>query len=178
MHTGLPPPLLAHRVALRADGMIPSTHRGHGHCIAKGADDIERMMAELLGKATGYCKGKGGSMHIADFAVGMLGANGIVGRRHRHRRRRRARRPARGNGQVGGLLLRRRRRSTRARSTRRSTSAAIWKLPVVFVCENNQYAHVHPVEKAIAIPDLAERAVGYGIPGEPSTARTCWRSTR
>ena len=87
---------------------VTSTHRGHGHCIAKGAD-IKRMMAELFGRVDGYCKGKGGSMHIADFAVGMLGANGIVGGGLPIACGRRAGRPARGQGQRHGVLLRRRR---------------------------------------------------------------------
>lgn len=142
---------------------IGSTHRGHGHCIAKGVE-TNRMMAEIFGRSTGMCKGKGGSMHIADFSKGMLGANGIVG----------ASVPL----AVGAAL------SARYFGTDAvgvaffgdgATSqgvvhesmnlAAIWRLPVIFACENNHYAESTPVEYAVAGTDIADRAGGYGIPG-------------
>jgi len=149
--------------ALRSDDYVESTHRGHGHCIAKGAD-VKRMMAELMGKRDGYCKGKGGSMHIADFNVGILGAEGIVG----------AGLPI----AVGAAL------SCKLRGLDRVVAcffgdgaanngtfgeslnmAAIWKLPVVFVCENNLYAMSVPYFKAFAVENIADRADGYGLPG-------------
>ena len=148
---------------LRRDDYMTSTHRGHGNCLAKGADP-RIMMAELLGRQTGYCKGKGGSMHIADFGGGNLGANGIVG---------------------GGFPI-----ATGAgigvqnRGTDRVVVcffgdgaanqgtfheslnlAALWKLPVLYVCENNQYALSTPLHESVGLPELSERARGYGIPG-------------
>lgn len=149
--------------ALRREDYITSTHRGHGHCIAKGAD-IKKMMAELMGKATGYCYGLGGSMHIADLEGGNLGATGIVGSAI----------PI----AVGAALACKLTRNGRvvlcffgdgAANTgafhEAVNMAAIFKLPVVFLCENNLYAMSFPVHKAFAIPDIAERARGYGIPG-------------
>ncbi|MQA10618.1 MAG: pyruvate dehydrogenase (acetyl-transferring) E1 component subunit alpha [Pseudonocardiaceae bacterium] len=147
-----------------ADGdYITSTHRGHGHCIAKGAK-LDRMMAELLAKETGYCRGRGGSMHIADVATGNLGANGIVaggvpiaagaGLAVRMRRQPHAVLSFFGDGAVNegawheGVNL-----------------AAIWDLPVVFVCENNHYGMSMAVNKAFRVERLAERAKAYGIPG-------------
>ena len=142
---------------------ITSTHRGHGHCIAKGVD-IDGMVAELVGKATGLCKGKGGSMHVADVHKGMLGANGIVG---------------------GGFPL-----ACGAALTAKTLGtggvavcffgdgaanqgtfheglnlAAIWRLPVVFVCENNGYAESTPVSYHCSASDIANRAGGYEVPG-------------
>lgn len=150
-------------LALRPDDYILSTHRGHAHCIAKGADP-KLMMAEFLGKAVGYCRGRGGSMHIADVEGGNLGANGIV---------------------AGGLPL-----STgvglslRMQRTDRVclaffgdgaanegafhealNLAAIWNLPVVYVCENNQYAMSMPVTKAFPIAQISQRASSYNMPG-------------
>lgn len=149
--------------ALRPSDTITSTHRGHGHCIAKGCD-LKSMMAEIYGKATGLCKGKGGSMHIADVGKGMLGANGIVG---------------------GGPPL-----ACGAGLTSVVTNsqdvcacffgdgaceqgtfhesanlAAIWNLPVIFVAENNGYAQSTPASYHCAIENIAERAASYGIPG-------------
>jgi pyruvate dehydrogenase E1 component alpha subunit len=143
---------------------VTSTHRGHGHCIAKGAD-IKKMMAELFGRVDGYCKGKGGSMHIADFSVGMLGANGIVG---------------------GGLPI-----ATGAALAAQLDRAgnvavcffgdgavaegefhealniaSVWRLPIVFVCENNQYAANNAVAVQHHFTDLATHASAYGVPGE------------
>lgn len=149
--------------ALRPEDYITSTHRGHGHCIAKGAD-VKKMMAELMGKATGYCYGLGGSMHIADLEGGNLGATGIVGSAI----------PI----AVGAALACKLKRNNRvvlcffgdgAANTgafhEAVNLAAVFKLPVVFLCENNLYAMSFPVQKAFAIPDIAERAKGYGIPG-------------
>ena len=150
-------------LALRTDDAITSTHRGHGHCIAKGAD-LTRMMAELLAKETGYCRGRGGSMHIADTATGNLGANGIV---------------AGGIPIAAGAAL-----AFQLRGEDRVVAcffgdgaanegafheavnlAAIWKLPVVFICENNKYGMSFSTEKSFAIENISERAAGYGIPG-------------
>ena len=149
--------------SLREDDFITSTHRGHGHCIAKGVD-IKAMMAEIHGKATGACKGKGGSMHIADVDKGMLGANGIVGG---------------GPPLACGAGL-----SARARGTDQVTVcffgdgaanqgttaeslnlAGIWKLPVVFVCENNRYAETTAADYSVSGRDIAARARGFGMPG-------------
>lgn len=143
---------------------IASTHRGHGHAIAKGMD-INTMMAELLGKRAGYCKGKGGSMHIADLSKGHLGANGIVG---------------------GGIPI-----ATGAAlsvklqgedrvvvsffgdgamnegSFHESVNlASIWKLPIIYICENNQYGMSTSVKRSTNVEDLSVRAASYGIPGK------------
>lgn len=148
---------------LEPSDYITSTHRGHGHVIARGLD-VKPMLAELLGKATGYCHGKGGSMHIADMKLGILGANGVVG---------------------GGIPL-----STGAglKSVYKKTNqvtlcffgdgaaqqggfhealnmAALWKLPVVYICENNGFALTTPNCDECCIEDIADRAAGYGIPG-------------
>lgn len=148
-------------LALRPSDYITSTHRGHGHCIAKGAAP-DRMMAELLAKQTGYCRGRGGSMHIADVATGNLGANGIVA----------------GGVPIAagaGLAVHLRGGDEVALSFFGDGAvnegawhegvnlAAIWSLPVVFVCENNHYGMSMPVGRASKTP-LAERAAGYGIP--------------
>jgi TPP-dependent pyruvate/acetoin dehydrogenase alpha subunit len=149
--------------ALRRDDFITSTHRGHGHCISKGGD-INGMFAELLGKATGTCKGKGGSMHIAEVDRGILGANGIVGG---------------GMGIAAGSAL-----SAKLRGTDQvtvcffgdgalnqgvlhevSNMAAIWKLPLVLVCENNGFAMSARVENTVSQLDAAARAAAYGFPG-------------
>ncbi|HVH77698.1 MAG TPA: thiamine pyrophosphate-dependent dehydrogenase E1 component subunit alpha [Stellaceae bacterium] len=149
--------------ALAPSDRIISTHRGHGHCIAKGAD-LNRMMAELYGRATGYCKGKGGSMHIADFAIGMLGANGIV---------------AGGISIITGAGLAAQMEgkggvavsffgdgaSNAGPFHECLNIAASWKLPVVYVCENNQWAAQTPATATHALADVAARAAGYGIPG-------------
>ncbi len=149
--------------ALREDDAITSTHRGHGHCIAKGAD-LERMMAELLAKETGYCRGRGGSMHIADVATGNLGANGIVGG---------------GIPIAAGAGLAYRLQgidrvvvsffgdgATNEGAFHEAVNlAAIWDLPVVFVCENNKYGMSFSTEKSMAVETIAERSGGYGVPG-------------
>jgi pyruvate dehydrogenase E1 component alpha subunit len=148
---------------LNPDDFITSTHRGHGHCIAKGVD-VNQMMAELYGRATGACKGKGGSMHIADVDKGMLGANGIVG------------------GGVplaagAGLTAKYNKRgqvavcffgdgaNNQGAFHEAANLAAIWKLPVIFVCENNGYAEATPVNYATSVQDIAARASAYNIPG-------------
>lgn len=148
---------------LKTDDYITSTHRGHGHCIAKGAQ-VKPMMAEIFGKATGYCKGKGGSMHIADFSVGMLGANGVVGGGI--------------NLAVGAALAAKMKKTNQIAVTffgdgasNRGTvhegmnMAAIWKLPVIFVCEYNQYASTTPSGYGLSVPNVSVRAQGYGMPG-------------
>jgi pyruvate dehydrogenase E1 component alpha subunit len=149
--------------ALRDEDIISSTHRGHGHTIAKGID-LNRMMAELLGREEGYCRGKGGSMHIADLSRGNLGANGVVG---------------------GGIPI-----ATGAGITLKLRGedrvvvcffgdgainqgvfhesvnlASVWKLPVIYVCENNQYGMSMSVHRSTNLEDLSERARAYGIPG-------------
>jgi pyruvate dehydrogenase E1 component alpha subunit len=150
-------------MALRSDDWVTSTHRGHGHTIAKGGDP-RKMMAELLGRATGYSGGKGGSMHIADMDKHMLGANGIVGG---------------GMGLATGAALTAKLQKTGAVAIcffgdgaleqgilhETTNLAAIWKLPVVFVCENNQYAMSASAAWSVAGGDPASRAAGYGIPG-------------
>src|SRR5215472_7434698 len=146
--------------ALRRDDYITSTHRGHGHCLAKGAS-VDRMFAELLGKAPGYCRGKGGSMHIADQETGNLGANAIVG----------------GSGALAtGAAL-----SSKMRGSDQVTvcffgdgalgqgvlyesmnMAALWKLPIVYVCENNLYTEYTPIAETAA-GDLSARPKAFGI---------------
>lgn len=149
--------------ALQPTDWITSTHRGHGHCIAKGVD-VKPMMAELYGKVTGTNRGKGGSMHITDVTVGMLGVNPILGMGTTH---------AIGAG-ISSKVLKNGRVTASFYGEGASSigavheslnMAAIWKLPIVFVIENNGYAQSTPVEYAIAVPDLAIRAAGYGMPG-------------
>lgn len=150
-------------LALQPNDYVTSTHRGHGHTIAKGGDP-RRMMAELLGRATGYSGGKGGSMHIADMDKHMLGANGIVGG---------------GMGLATGAALTAKLQQTGSVAIcffgdgaleqgilhETTNLAAIWKLPVVYVCENNQYAMSARSDWSVAGGDPAKRAAGYGIPG-------------
>ena len=149
--------------ALRRDDFITSTHRGHGHCLAKGAD-VNRMFAELLGKGAGYCRGKGGSMHIADFENGNLGANAIVGGSAGIATGAAQSAKMRGTDQVvvcffgegalgQGLVY------------EVMNMAALWKLPVVYLCENNQYnEYTHYSETTAG--EVVARAAGFGIPGE------------
>ena len=149
--------------ALRDDDYIISTHRGHGHVIAKGGD-FNRMMAELFGKATGYCKGKGGSMHIADFSIGMLGACGIVGGGMPVAVGAGLSAVSRGTDQVSVTFFGD--GAANEGSFHESLNlASVLKLPVIFVCENNQYGEFTPSDKAMNIKDVAVRAQGYGIPG-------------
>ncbi len=149
--------------ALRDDDFITSTHRGHGHCVAKGGK-LDEMMAEVMGRVTGICRGKGGSMHIADMSVGILGANGIVGG---------------GFGIATGAGL-----SVKLRKTDQvavcffgdgasnqgiffevMNHAAIWDLPVIYVCENNQYGEYTATDAVTAGEHIADRAKPFGIPG-------------
>lgn len=149
--------------AIRPEDAITSTHRGHGHCIAKGGK-VNLMLAELLGKATGYCKGKGGSMHIADLDSGILGANGIVG------------------GGIplatGAALAFKLQKvpkvcicffgdgaSNQGCFLESANLASIWRLPVVYVCENNQYGLSMCVKDSVGCPNIADRAVAFGMPG-------------
>lgn len=165
--------------ALRPDDLITSTHRGHGHLIAKGGK-LDLMMAEVMGKVTGYCKGKGGSMHIADLGLGILGANGIVGG---------------GFGIATGAGL-----SAQMRGLDRVTIcffgdgasnqgifheslnlASIWKLPVIYVCENNQYGISFSQSQSTGVERIAERALAYAMPGETvdgNDVLAVYRSTR
>lgn len=158
--------------ALDPTDYILSTHRGHGHCIAKGASNTDKlvnvlkpMMAEFLGKQTGYCRGRGGSMHIADVKSGNLGANGVVGG---------------GIGTAMGVALGLRQQNREEIVLcffgdgaanlgifhEALNMASIWNLPVVYVCENNQYAMSFSVDKALPIDQISDRAASYGMPGE------------
>ncbi|CUX58455.1 Pyruvate dehydrogenase E1 component, alpha subunit [Agrobacterium fabrum str. J-07] len=150
-------------LALTNEDQITSTHRGHGHCIAKGAD-VKRMFAEFFGKTTGYCAGRGGSMHIADVTTGNLGANGIVG-----------------GGipiAVGAALASKRMKTGKVivcffgdgannegAFHEALNMASVWKLPVVFVCENNKYGMSTSTERSTAVANIADRAAGYSMPG-------------
>ncbi|WP_394237726.1 thiamine pyrophosphate-dependent dehydrogenase E1 component subunit alpha [Niallia oryzisoli] len=150
--------------ALQPKDKITSTHRGHGHSIAKGTD-VNRMMAELFGKVDGYCKGKGGSMHIADLEIGNLGANGIV---------------AGGISiAVGAALTSKMKNSgyvvlcyfgdgaSNEGAFHESVNlASVWGLPVVFFCENNQYGMSGSVKDMTNVENIADRAAAYGIPGK------------
>jgi len=142
---------------------ITSTHRGHGHCIAKGVD-IPGMVAELMGKATGICKGKGGSMHIADVDKGMLGANGIVGGGPPLAAGAALTAKTLGTGGVAVCFFGDG-ASNQGTFHEALNLAAIWKLPVVFVCENNGYAESTPVHYHCSATDIANRAAAYEIPG-------------
>jgi pyruvate dehydrogenase E1 component alpha subunit len=148
---------------LRTDDYLTTTHRGHGHMITKGAD-LKKMVAELFGKKTGYCKGKGGSMHIADFSLGILGANGVVG----------------GGLPIitgAGFSIKMRKTdqvavcffgdgaANRGTVHEAMNMASIWKLPVIFVVENNQYASTTPQGYACAVSDISIRAAAYNMPG-------------
>lgn len=142
---------------------IASTHRGHGHCIAKGVD-VKAMMAEIYGRATGSCHGKGGSMHIADLAKGMLGANGIVGG---------------GPPLICGTALAAKMQNTggvgvaffgdgasnQGTTLEALNLAAVWNLPAIFVAENNGYAESTASTWSVAADNIADRAAGFGMPG-------------
>lgn len=150
--------------ALQTDDYITSTHRGHGHILAKGGD-LNRFMAEVFGRETGYCKGKGGSMHIADFDIGILGANGIVGGGI----------PIAGGAACSAMMLGTGRvavsffgdGAANIGAFHESLNlAAIWDLPVVFVCENNGYADFIPTRDAMRVARISDRAAAYGIAGE------------
>ena len=148
---------------LTARDRVTSTHRGHGHCIAKGAD-IRRMMAELFGRVDGYCKGKGGSMHIADFAVGMLGANGIVGGGLPIACGAALAAQLEGTGDVTVCFFGDG-AAAEGEFHEALNIATVWKLPVVFVCENNQYAANNAVAVQHPGVDIAAHAGAYGMPG-------------
>ncbi|MFB0546440.1 MAG: thiamine pyrophosphate-dependent dehydrogenase E1 component subunit alpha [Anaerolineae bacterium] len=148
---------------LRDDDFITSTHRGHGHLIAKGGD-VAKMMAEIYGKSTGYCKGKGGSLHITDVSVGMLGANGIVcggvpiavGAAYGSAK-------IRGTDQVAVAFFGDGATSEGA-FHEACNMASAWKLPVIFVCENNLYGVGTRLGRVAPTEDLIARASGYGMP--------------
>ena len=149
---------------LKKEDYILSTHRGHGHFIAKGGD-LKRMLAELQGKETGYCKGRGGSMHLFDPKIGFLGGNGIVGggipiaigtafsARYR------------GSNQVTVCFFGDG-AATQGTFHESLNMASLWKLPAVFICENNLYAVTTPTLETISIPNIGDRASAYGIPGK------------
>jgi acetoin:2,6-dichlorophenolindophenol oxidoreductase subunit alpha len=147
---------------LRDDDYVTSTHRGHGHCIAKGIE-INSMMAELFGKRTGTCKGKGGSMHISDLTLGMLGANGIVAGGVPHAVGAALSAKYRGTDQVAAAFF-----SDGALNQgvlhESMNLASIWKLPVIFVLENNQYAESTSIKYATSVEDPVTRASSYSIP--------------
>jgi len=148
---------------LTKNDYITSTHRGHGHCIAKGAD-MKRMMAELFGKKTGYCKGKGGSMHIADYSSGILGANAIVGANIPIAAGAAFAAKSKGTKNVSVSFFGDGASNTGAFHEGINIAAA-WKLPVIFVCENNLYAISTRTTRSTPITNIADRAASYGIPG-------------
>jgi len=148
---------------LRKDDYITSTHRGHGHCIAKGAR-LNKTMAEILGRKTGYCKGKGGSMHIADFSIGMLGATAVVGAGIPIAAGAGLSVKLRGTDQVAACFFGEG-ASNQGTFHEGINLAAVWSLPVVFVCENNLYAMGTSQTRIMSIENVADRATAYGIPG-------------
>ena len=150
--------------ALDDDDYVTSTHRGHGHAIAKGAD-VKRMMAELMGRSTGYSRGCGGSMHIFSSELGLLGGNGIVGAQIPLANGAAFSAKYRGTKQVS-LAFFSEGASSQGTFHESLNMAALWKLPSIFVCENNLYAATTPAEIALSIPDIADRASAYGMPGE------------
>ena len=149
--------------ALNKDDYITSTHRGHGHCIAKGGD-VKYMMAELLGRKTGYCKGKGGSMHIADMNIGILGANGVVGGGIPIATGAGISIKMRGTNQVVICFFGD--GAANQGSFHESLNlASIWDLPVIYIIENNLYGMSMAVNRAVKVERLADRAKAYNIPG-------------
>ena len=148
---------------LTDDDFITSHHRGHGHCIAKGVD-VQAMVAELLGREAGACRGKGGSMHIADVHKGMLGANGIVGGGFPLADGAGLTAKVNGRGQVAVCFFGDG-ASNQGTFHEGLNLAGIWKLPVIFVAENNGYAESTPVSYHMSCRDIAERAAGYHMPG-------------
>ncbi|HIN07069.1 MAG TPA: thiamine pyrophosphate-dependent dehydrogenase E1 component subunit alpha [Dehalococcoidia bacterium] len=150
-------------MALRDDDWITGNHRSHGHPIAKGGN-VRTAMAELLGKATGICKGKGGSMHLADFSIGILGESGILGSAI----------PTAVGAALGSKLQGNDRVSMPFFGDGASNEgafhesinlAAVWNLPVIFLCENNQYAVTSSFKQMVAVENIADRAAAYAIPG-------------
>ena len=148
---------------LNSEDYIASNHRGHGHSLSKGAD-MKRMMAELYGRITGVCKGKGGSMHIADFAVGMLGANGIVGGGFGLATGAGLAAQMRAKGQVAVCFFGDG-AANRGPFHENINMGAVWRLPVVYVCENNQFAQWTAQEEITLVTDISSMASAYGIPG-------------
>ena len=148
---------------LRRDDYITSTHRGHGHCIAKGAQ-LDKTMAEILGRKTGYCKGKGGSMHIADFSIGMLGATAVVGAGIPIAAGAGLSIKLKGTDQVAACFFGDG-ASNQGTFHEGINLAAVWHLPVVFVCENNLYAMGTRQSSVMLVENVADRASSYGIPG-------------
>lgn len=149
--------------ALRDEDYITGNHRSHGHPISKGGD-VRRAMAELLGKATGYCKGKGGSMHLADFEIGILGESGIVA----------SALPVAVGAALGSKMQNNDRvvisffgdgASNQGACHEAMNMASIWKLPVIFLCENNQYAVTTSFRDTVAVENVSDRAVAYNMPG-------------
>ena len=149
--------------ALRDDDYITGNHRSHGHPLAKGGD-VRKAMAELLGKATGYCKGKGGSMHLADFSIGILGESGIVA----------SALPVAVGAAMGAKMQGNDRvvvaffgdgASNQGACHEAMNLASIWKLPVIFLCENNQYAVTTSFNESVAVENISDRAVAYNMPG-------------
>jgi TPP-dependent pyruvate/acetoin dehydrogenase alpha subunit len=149
--------------ALKNEDQITSTHRGHGHLLAKGGD-FNRMMAELMGKATGYCNGKGGSMHICDLDLAMLGANGIVGAGVPISVGAAFANRLTGNGLISVSFFGDGATNIGAFHEAANMAAAL-SLPMLFICENNEYAEYSPRHKTMAITDVIERAAAYGFPG-------------
>ena len=149
--------------ALAEGDTITSTHRGHGHCIAKGGDP-RFMMAELFARANGYCRGKGGSMHIANLSLGILGANGIVGGGFPIANGAALTSQMRGTARVAVCFFGDG-ASNEGTFHEAANLAAVWKLPVVYVCENNGYAQTTPQREHQAIGDIVARAAAYGMPG-------------
>lgn len=150
-------------VALKDEDQISSTHRGHGHLVAKGGD-LNQMMAELQGKAGGYCNGKGGSMHVSDLDLNMLGANGIVGGGAPIGVGAGFANKYRGNDTVSVVFFGDGSTNIGAFHEAINMAAAL-KLPVLFVCENNEYGEYTRRDKTMAITDVVDRAAGYGMPG-------------
>jgi acetoin:2,6-dichlorophenolindophenol oxidoreductase subunit alpha len=148
---------------LSDDDQITSTHRGHGHLVAKGGQ-FNEMMAELMGKSTGYCKGKGGSMHISNLDVGMLGANGIVGAGSPIAVGAAFANKYKGNGNVSAAFFGDGSTNIGAFHEAANMACAL-KLPVLFICENNEYGEFTARDKTMAITDIVDRAAGYGMPG-------------
>jgi TPP-dependent pyruvate/acetoin dehydrogenase alpha subunit len=149
--------------ALRRGDYVTSTHRGHGHFLARGADP-RRIMAELFGKATGYSRGRGGSQLMADFSLGFLGANGITGGSIPIATGAGLSARLRGTGRVA-LCFFGDGASNQGTFHESLNMAGLWKLPVVYLCENNGYAMSTAVRDAVPVPHIADRAAGYGIPG-------------
>ncbi len=148
---------------LREDDYIASNHRGHGHCIAKGVE-VDGMMAEIYGKKSGTCRGKGGSMHIADLDVGMMGANGIVGGGPPLVCGAGLAAKMKGKGGVA-LAFFGDGASNQGTTFESLNLATVWKLPVVFVAENNGYAEATAAAWSVSCEDISTRAEGFGMPG-------------